>query len=74
MSYHIERWPSAAVCSAAGAALQDERRRGSLGMPNGVKQVTFAPIQASVEVHVYDLSIGLARAVSEHVVGVALGA
>ena len=43
-------------------------------MPNGVKQVTFAPIQASVEVHVYDLSIGLARAVSEHVIGVALDA
>ena len=43
-------------------------------MRNGVKQVSFAPRQASVEVHVYDLSIGLARAVSELVVGVALGA
>lgn len=36
-----------------------------------VKQVSFAPRHAIVEVYVYDLSIGLARAVSECVVGAA---
>ena len=68
---------STALCGRlqrCGLGAAGRASEGSLGMPNGVKQVTFAPIQASVEVHVYDLSIGLARAVSEHVVGVALGA
>jgi hypothetical protein len=37
-----------------------------------VKQVSFAPRVAIVEVYVYDLSNGLARAVSECVIGAAV--